>query len=151
MLNSLSENLYLTATTTANPCDTPVLIGTSSIVYPTSTGSSSYIYRYVAWPSSSTGTVNLVFQFQNNPDEWYMDDVSVSDGTAELLLNGGFESGSFSPGWTKIILNGGCNMFRAGAAIDTSYCRTGNRCFSDECGGHTDQISQPFSIIAGQI
>jgi hypothetical protein len=37
-----------------------------------------------------------------------MDDVSVSNGTAEMLLNGDFESGFFSPGWTKSMPNGNC-------------------------------------------
>ena len=80
-----------------------------------------------------------------------MDDVSVSDGTTELLLNGGFESGSFSPGWTKSTPNGGCNAFTTGAAIDTSSCHTGSYCFSDGCGGRTDQISQSFSVTAGHV
>ncbi|CAF3962600.1 unnamed protein product [Adineta steineri] len=30
---------------------------------------------------------------------WYLDDVSVTNGSNQLLLNGGFESGSFMPGW----------------------------------------------------
>ncbi|CAF3989541.1 unnamed protein product, partial [Adineta steineri] len=30
---------------------------------------------------------------------WYLDDVSVTNGSTELLINGGFESGSFMPGW----------------------------------------------------
>ncbi len=80
-----------------------------------------------------------------------MDDVSVSNGTTELLLNGGFESGSFSPGWTESTSNGNCNAFTTGASIVSSSCHTGIYCFYDGCGGCADQISQSFSVISGQV
>jgi hypothetical protein len=80
-----------------------------------------------------------------------MDDVSISNGTTEMLLNGGFESGSFSPYWSTSQPNGGCNAFTTGAQIDWSSCRTGSYCLVDGCGGRTDQISQSFTAITGQV
>ncbi len=153
LLYSLSKNFtyYLTATTTPNPCGTPISIGSSSSIYSALSGSNSYTCRYVAWTASTTGSVTLVFQFENDPDEWHMDDVSVSNGTTEMLLNGGFESGSLSPSWTVSTPNGACNLFAYGAAIDTSSCRSGSYCLSDGCGGRTDQISQSFGVTAGEI
>lgn len=79
-----------------------------------------------------------------------MDDVSVSDGTTELLLNGGFESGSFSPGWTVSTPNGACGWFSTGAQISSSSCRTGFFCCIDGCGGCMDEVSQTFAAVAGK-
>jgi len=79
-----------------------------------------------------------------------MDDVSVSDGINELLSNGGFETGSFSPSWTKSTPNGVCGIFTTGAEIDTSSCRSGSYCFSDGCGAKSDQISQSFMVTSGK-
>jgi hypothetical protein len=78
-----------------------------------------------------------------------MDDVSVSNGTTEMLVNGGFESGSFSSGWTVSKPNGACNLFTYGASVSSSSCRTGSYCLEDGCGGRTDQISQTFTVTAG--
>jgi hypothetical protein len=79
-----------------------------------------------------------------------MDDVSVSNGISEMLVNGGFESGSFSVGWTKSTPNGNCGITTTGASIVTSSCRTGSYCFSDGCGNVADQISQSFTVTSGQ-
>ncbi len=80
-----------------------------------------------------------------------MDDVSVSNGTAEMLVNGGFESNSFSPGWTTSTPNGNCNSFTTGVQIVSSPCRSGSYCFSDGCGGRSDQMAQSFTVTAGQV
>jgi hypothetical protein len=80
-----------------------------------------------------------------------MDDVSVSNGTTEMLLNGGFESGSFLPSWTTSTPNGACGGFGSGAQIDMSWCHTGSYCLVDGCVGRSDQISQSFTAIAGQV
>jgi hypothetical protein len=79
-----------------------------------------------------------------------MDDVSVSNGTAEMLLNGGSESGSLSPYWTTSNPNGGCNITGSDAQISSTSCHTGSYCLVDGCGGHADQISQSFVTTAGQ-
>jgi len=140
---------FSTETTTISPCGTPVDIGNSSTIYSVTSGSNSYTCRYVAWTVSTTGNVTLVFQFRHLPGIWYMDDVSVSDGTTELLLNGGFESGTLSPGWTRRTPNGQCTGTSAG--VNTSNCRNGTYCFRDGCDNVADEISQSFPVTAGQI
>ena len=153
--NSIVETqffiLFLIATTTVNPCGTPVSVGTSSSLYSASSGSSSYTCFYFAWTASTTGSVTLSFQFQNNPSSWYMDDVSVSNGTTELLINGGFETSSFSPGWTVSTPNGACVGSTIGAQVVSSPCRTGSYCLSDGCGFRSDQVAQSFTVTAGQV
>jgi hypothetical protein len=149
-LSKNNFNYFLTATTTVNPCGTPVSLGTSSSIYSSSSGSSSYTCHYFAWAASTTGSVTLAFQFRNDPDYWYMDDVSVSNGTTEMLMNGGFESGSLSPDWTTSAPNGHCYVYMSGAQIFNSLCRTGNYCLSDGCGLCSDKIAQSLTVITGQ-
>jgi hypothetical protein len=65
-----------------------------------------------------------------------MDDVSVSDGTSEILVNGGFELGSLSLGWTASKPNGNC-IYGDDSAVATSQCYTSSHCLSDGCYGVT--------------
>jgi hypothetical protein len=78
-----------------------------------------------------------------------MDDVSVSDGTTEMLVNGDFESGTLLPGWTASTPNGNCAC-SYDAAVDNYNCHTGSYCLKDGCCGVADQISQSFMATAGQ-
>ena len=78
-----------------------------------------------------------------------MDDVSVSDGTTEMLVNGGFELGTLLPGWTGSTPNGYC-AHGYEAAVDSYNCHTGSYCLNDGCYGVADQISQSFMATAGQ-
>lgn len=80
-----------------------------------------------------------------------MDDVSVSDGTTELLMNGDFESGSFLYSWTINRSYGGCSSTSSHAAIVQSSCRTGSYCLRDGCNGGTDAVSQSFLVTSGNI
>jgi hypothetical protein len=142
---------YLSATTTANPCGTPVSVGNSSVLFSTSSTNTSYTCQYFEWMSPTTGSITLAFQFRNDPGWWYMDDVSVSDGTNEMLVNGGFESGSFSPGWITGTPNGACTPPSSGAQIVNSSCYSGSYCVTDGCVSDADQISQTFPATAGQF
>jgi hypothetical protein len=149
-LSKNNFNYFLTAATTVNPCGTPVSLATSSSIYSSSSGSSSYTCHYFAWTASTTGSVTLAFQFRNDPNYWYMDDVSVSNETTELLVNGDFESGSLSPDWTTSTPNGQCSG-STGAYLVSSSCRSGSYCLSDGCCGCSDQVSQSFAVTTGQI
>ncbi len=55
------------------------------------------LYYAYEWTASTTGTGTVAFKLRNDPSDWYLDDVSVYDRTIQILVNGGFESGSLSP------------------------------------------------------
>jgi hypothetical protein len=139
----------LAITTTIDPCSIPVSIGSNSSIFLTTSAINSYTYEYFPWVSPVTGSVTLAFQFRNDPSNWYMDDVSVFNGTNEMLVNGGFESGSLSPGWTASTPNGNC-AYGFDASVTNSYCHNGTYCLSDGCYGVLDEISQSFVAISGQ-
>jgi hypothetical protein len=126
-----------------------VFVGATSNIFSTSARNYSYTCKYVEWISSTNGTVSLVFQLRNDPAKWYIDDVSVLNTTTEMLINGGFETGSFTPGWTKSMPNGMCGGGSTSAQVNSSSCRTGTYCLNDGCLGVTDQISQSFVVITG--
>ncbi|CAF4271478.1 unnamed protein product, partial [Adineta steineri] len=104
-------------------------------------------YAY-AWTPLTTGIVTLTFSLQHNPAYWFLDDVSVYNGGTQMLTNGGFESGSFSPGWTKAAPTG-CGSGTTGY-VSSTYHRTGSYGYADGCNSHTDQLSQSFVVTAGQ-
>lgn len=139
----------MSATTTANPCGTPVSVGTSSNLYYATSGSTSYSCQYFTWIASTTGSVTLSFLLRNDIAFWYLDDVSVMNGNTEMLVNGDFESGSFSPGWTKSP-SGSCTWFTPGGSVDNSSPHTGTYHVIDKCFNPGDTISQSFSVTAGQ-
>ena len=146
----INLNHYLIATITPNPCGIPSFVGSSSSLFLASASINSYTCKYYQWVSTTNGTATLAFQMENDPDLWYLDDVSVSNGTAEMLLNGGFESGSFSPGWSVTTPNGNCISASVAASIATTSCHTGSYCVKDGCNSRADQVSQSFVAIAGQ-
>jgi len=141
--------IILIVITTPNPCGTPTSIGNSSSVYSATTGINTYTCYYFSWVASNNGSVTLAFQFRNNPSLWLLDDISVSDGTNEMLSDGGFESGTLSPNWIVSTPNGACGGGATGAKIRSTSCRTGTYCLSDGCLNVADQVSQSFSVIVG--
>ena len=145
----IDVNHCLLPSITPVPSGTPVFVGSASNIFSTTSAINSYTCEYFQWVSPTTGNVTLTFQFENDPYTWYMDDVSVSDGNCEMLVNGDFESGSVSPGWTTSTPNGNC-VYGDNAAVGTSDCYTGSYCLADGCYGVADQISQSFVAIGGQ-
>ncbi|UJR17720.1 hypothetical protein I4U23_004618 [Adineta vaga] len=137
-----------TATTPTPPC-TPSSIGSSSNLLTASSGStSSYACYAYEWTPVTSGTVTLTFVLQHNPDYWFLDDVSVYNGAVQMLTNGGFESGSFSPGWSQTAPTG-CGSGTTGY-VSSSYRRSGSYGYADGCNGRTDRLSQSFAATAGQ-
>lgn len=65
-----------------------------------------------------------------------------------MLLNGNFESGSFSPGWTVSQPNGACSGLAG--QISTVFPHTGTYSIRDGCNGRSDRISQSFAATLGQ-
>ncbi|CAF4206044.1 unnamed protein product [Adineta steineri] len=125
------------------PC-AAVSVGSASSLYAASSGTTSYTCKTYSWTSPRTGSATLAFQLRNDPNYWYVDDVSVYDKGVQMLVNGGFESGSFSPGWT---LTGNCGSY---STITNVTPHNGTYCFRDGSTGCADQISQSFTVIAGQ-
>ncbi|CAF0770266.1 unnamed protein product [Adineta ricciae] len=138
-----------TTTTTPVPPCTPNPVGSASTLLTASSGTtSSYACYAYEWIPTISGTVTLTFSFQHNPSYWFLDDVSVYNGAIQMLSNGDFESGSFSPGWTRVAPTG-CGSGTTGY-ISSSYRRTGSYGYADGCNSHTDQLSQSFVATAGQ-
>ena len=82
------------------------------------------------------------------PVNWYVDDVSVYNKNVQMLVNGGFETGSSSPGWAVTTPNGVCGT---AGAVNSGIPRTGTYSFKDGSVGCADQLSQSFPVIAGQV
>ncbi|CAF4174688.1 unnamed protein product [Adineta steineri] len=129
------------------PC-AAVSVGTNGSLYRASSGPNTYTCKTYSWTSPRTGTATLNFQLHNTPDYWYVDDVSVYNKGVQMLVNGGFESSSFLPGWTQTALNGPCV---SPGAVNTVAPHTGSYSLQDGSITCTaDQISQSFAVIAGQ-
>jgi hypothetical protein len=143
-------NLNLAATTPVPPC-TPTNVSSSSTLLSISsvnnTGYTCYAYE---WTAPNTGMVTLAFQFRNDPVTWYLDDVSVYDGGTEMLVNGGFESGSLSP-WAVTFPNGPCVGGSPPGQLCNTTSHTGSYDYCDGCNTVADQVSQSFMATAGQV
>jgi hypothetical protein len=88
-----------------------------------------------------------MFQLRQDPDYWHVDDVSVYNGTAEMLINGGFETGTLAP-WVRTTPNGPCGG--APGAVCTLSPHSGTHDLCDGSNGCSDAVSQSFMAIAGQ-
>ncbi|CAF1645870.1 unnamed protein product, partial [Rotaria magnacalcarata] len=84
---------------------------------------------------------------------WLLDTVSVNDtaNNANILANGGFETGDFT-GWTQYCNNnticGGTGEY---GQLTNSPCQAGTYCYVDKCGNKNgyDYLYQSFSTISG--
>ena len=123
-------------------------MSSAGILYTSGTSSVSYVcYAYV-WQAPTTKTVSLTFQMRNDPDFWHLDDVSVLEGPTEMISNGGFETGTFSP-WV-VSAPSGCGLgIRANISTDSPH--NGTYSVADGCNGALDRVRQSFSAVAGQI
>jgi hypothetical protein len=103
-----------------------------------------YTFNYTA-PNVSTATI--FFAFRNDPAYWYLDDVSVTNGSGQqLLLNGGFEQGSLVD-WVY------CNPNNAGypGTITSSTSHSGSYCYADGSVGAPDYLSQTFNVQPNHV
>jgi acyl-coenzyme A thioesterase PaaI-like protein len=101
-----------------------------------------YTYTYTATMAKTW----LTFEFRNDPSFWALDDISVTNaGGTNVIVNGGFETGTLSP-WT---LYDPSNLSNAGT-VETGYAHTGTYSYVDGAVDGTDGISQGFSSVAGQ-
>jgi len=142
--------ICILATTTANLCGGSITVPTSTIFQSTTFSSTSYIKCYFQWIPSTTGLFEIAFQFRSDVDHWHLDDVSIYNGTTEILLNGGFESGSYSPGWTYSTPNGACLWSTPGTDVGMSFSHSGTYYVDSWCSSRADEISQAFMAYQGQ-
>jgi fibronectin-binding autotransporter adhesin len=93
----------------------------------------------------------LTFEFRQDPAYWRLDDVSVTSSVGtELLLNGGFENGSYggqdTPNdWTLI----GQAGLDAGGRVSGGCAHSGIYCYNDGAVGGVDGLYQAFSTTIG--
>jgi glycine/D-amino acid oxidase-like deaminating enzyme len=150
ILNEFSFiSIYATIATTPTPPCAAVSVGSSSSLYTTSGSNTVYTCKTYSWTSPVTGTVTLAFQLRNDPDYNYVDDVSVYNKGVQMLVNGGFESGSLSPGWVLSTPYGTCGA--TGGSVSNTSPRTGSYSLKDGSVGCADQVSQSFPVIGGQV
>jgi fibronectin-binding autotransporter adhesin len=115
---------------------------------PPAQGYTLYTYSYQAQLSQTF----LTFEFRQDPRFWELDDVSVTDiSTTQLIVNGGFEGGTFGGqhtpnSWTLI----GQAGLQAGGQAQTGCGRTGGSCYRDGAVGGVDGLYQSFATTIGQ-
>lgn len=106
-----------------------------------STNFTFYSYPY----KTNASSARLTFAFRHDVDIWFLDDVSVSNGTWNVLGNGDFELGS--TGWTSCT-QGGTNSGGDIAGGGGSYFpHSGSQCYMNEISNDIEYLSQTFSTI----
>ncbi|UJR19962.1 hypothetical protein I4U23_023094 [Adineta vaga] len=102
-----------------------------------------YAYTWIATGPSAT----LSFFFRHDPGGWMIDDVNVYHGSTQMIINGGFETGSLT-GWTR---KGNCNLNIGQVYSGSTYAKSGNYYYYDPCAGMNmgDTLQQTFSTIMG--
>jgi hypothetical protein len=130
------------------PC-TPTNVGSATTILSfsslTAIGYGCYCYQ---WTAPTTGTVTLAFQIRNDPNYSYLDDVSVYEGATQMLVNGGFETGSLTP-WVTSYPNGPC--VGIAGQVCTTNSHSGSYEYCDGCYGLADVVSQSFMATAGNV
>lgn len=74
-----------------------------------------------------------------------VDEIKVYHGLTQLIVNGGFETGSLS-GWNY---SGTCNHFTGEAYSGSSYAKAGDYYYYDRCALYGDRLSQSFVTVPG--
>ncbi|CAF1326466.1 unnamed protein product [Didymodactylos carnosus] len=117
-----------------------------NVINPTTTESNYTCYAYYWYATSSSAT--LTFALRQDPGSWCLDDVSVYHGAVQILSNGGFETGSFSP-WNY----SGCSFGNPGHIEHNTYgfAHSGYYYYSDGCYGQIDSLSQTLTTVPGDL
>ncbi|CAF3385774.1 unnamed protein product [Rotaria socialis] len=126
-----------------------------SIIHGAGTTTTYQLYTNTFTPTSNVTTVTFAFQVDDDPGIWDLDDVSLKQTLGiELMLNGGFESGSLSPTW-----NTSCTVQCTGISsqgsgggpggISTVYLHTGTYNYRDRCNPEPkfDYLSQTITTV----
>lgn len=146
ILFSFSGTLTTTEISSCTPggatCSSPMLLRDRSNNCTRS--SSSYVFQTCCYRTIST-QLTIRFKLQEDVSQWYFDDVSIRQGSGELLSNGGFESNV--TGWTVILAsNSTITTFAdasGGAHSGLAYLRS-------QCQGASDYILRTVAVVQGQ-
>lgn len=142
--------LYLYLAITPTPPCTPINVGNSSTLLSISSPSAiNYLCYCYEWTAPSTGLVSLTFQLRNDPDYWFLDDVSIYNGGTQMLINGNFESGNISP-WVVTSPYGPCQHGGSLGQVCTLFPHAGSYDCCDGCNTVPDQVTQSLTVTAGQ-
>ncbi len=112
-----------------------------------------YSYGFIANSTSATLTFAIDGENGGAGHYWLLDSISVNytNTSTNVLVNGGFETGTFA-GWTQYCNTnancGGTNLF---GQITTNPCQAGSYCYVDKCdqGGSVDYLIQSFPTVIG--
>lgn len=135
------------------PCQATAAFTGVSTLKTLGNGAMSWTCFCVNWTASATShTIN--FKFRQDSQDWYMDDVSIFDSSAnQVILNGGFEGGTSGTAMSRPRANNwawsgsSCNCCMG---VSSSDFKTGTYSWSDGCNGATDNLSQSFATNIGQ-
>lgn len=109
-----------------------------------------YTYGFIANDSSSTLTFAIKGEEAAQQKYWLLDDVSVNytNTSTNVLVNGGFEAGTFS-GWTQYCATStNCGSATRYGQLTTGVCNSGTYCYVDKCETN-DYLVQSFSTVTG--
>ncbi|CAF1566156.1 unnamed protein product, partial [Didymodactylos carnosus] len=98
-------------------------------------------YTFTATQSQHSICFNL-----QNYGQWNLDDVFVSSNTTNLIVNSGFETGSYTPAWSM------CGLCSTNDwTIDSTSMHSGSYSFKTVCGAPSAWLSQQFSTTVGTV
>ena len=106
----------------------------------------SYIYYTCCYQAVST-ELTIQFILREDVTNWLIDDVSITQGNSELLINGGFESNL--TGWTVTSSIGNVSVTPLAMNLP-SAAHTGNTYLHSEGRSTSDRIKQTVNVIQGQ-
>ncbi|UJR38792.1 hypothetical protein I4U23_031457 [Adineta vaga] len=141
MATSTTMTTTTTTATISNTC-TGGSTYTTQLLYLSMTSTLSWTKYTFNYTAPNILSAKLTFALRNDPDFWYLDDVSVTNSSGnQLLSNGNFEQGILG-NWIY------CNPNSANysGAITSNYPRTGSYSYEDGSVGSSDYLSQTFAV-----
>ncbi|CAF1490012.1 unnamed protein product [Adineta ricciae] len=149
---SMTTRTTTTSSTTTTTNQTPTQLWNVSNDYGLVVAYQNY---YFSWTALTTRNATIAFRMQNAPSSWCLDDVSVTSGGVEKLINGGFETGILSP-WVRTTPNGNCNGIAASTSNTNNFFaglipRTGSYYIVDGSSSCADQLQQSFGVTIGTV
>ena len=99
-----------------------------------------YSYSYKTCATSAT----ITFAFRHDVDSWCLDDVAVWNGSSNVLVNGGFEIGTYA-GWNHQNPSNNTNPGTVSYGYGSVLPRTGSYAYIDGIYGNVDYLSQTFT------
>jgi hypothetical protein len=100
-----------------------------------------YLYSFVATTTNST----MTFALRQDPNYWYLDDISVFGNGQQMWNNGGFETGLLNPYYTI------CNPCAASysGSLSSANPHSGFYNYQDGSVRCSDYVFQSFTTVVG--